>query len=368
MRKTILFCDNTLWGLLNFRGGVIRHFIESGYEVVLVAPKDKQANITAIPARVRYIPVELSRTGKNPISDWRYYQVLKAIYKAVKPDYIFHYTIKPNIYGTLAARAVGIRSSCMIAGLGHVYSEKGISNFVAQTMYKYAMQFPERVMVLNQANLDTLLERKVVTEEKLLLLKGGEGVDLTKFTPSPMPSNRQPVFLMLCRLLYEKGYAEYVAAAEALQGQAEFRIMGSIDSHPSAVSRSVIEADAARGKIKYINFSPDTLPQMVQADCIVLPSYHEGLSRVLMEGLAIGRPIITTDIPGCRETVNNGINGLLCAPRNASSLIEAMRQFITLPSEQRIEMGRQSRKRAEQMFDIQKVFTLYSQIIESNVL
>lgn len=363
--KKILFSDNTLWGLLNFRGGVIRHFADRGCEVVLVAPQDPMCDLAVLPQGVKYLPVTLNRTGTNPLADLKYYRELRRIYKAEKPDYIFHYTIKPNIYGTLAAWAVGIRSSCMIAGLGHVYSEKGIGNFIAQMMYKYAMRFPERVMVLNRVNYDTLSERKLVRSEKLLWLEGGEGVDLSKFTALPMPDSEKPVFLMICRLLYEKGYAEYVAAAEKLKGQADFRIMGPIDSHPAAVPRSVVEADAARGVIRYIEYSPDVVLQIAAADCVVLPSYHEGLSRVLMEGLAIGRPIITTDIPGCRETVDDGINGFLCRSKDAESLAAAFGRFIELSADARARMGARSRELAERVFDEQSVIQTYLKLTAS---
>lgn len=363
--KKILFSDNTLWGLLNFRRGVIECMIRSGFEVVLVAPTDPMCDLEDLPSGAKYISVELSRTGTNVFADLAYFKALRRIYKAVRPDYIFHYTIKPNIYGTLAAKSLGIRSSAMIAGLGHVYSENGIGAKVARAMYKYAMRYPQKVMVLNRANYDTLLARKVVSKSKLVWLEGGEGIDLSKFGPQPMPSNERPVFLMICRLLYEKGYAEYVAAAEALRGQAEFRIMGPVDSHPSAVGRATVEADVQRGVLTYIGFSPDVLSQVAQADCIVLPSYHEGLSRVLMEALAFGRPIVASDIAGCRETVRDGANGFLCAPKDAASLTEACRRFLALSPEQRARMSNQSRKLAERVFDEQSVIQTYLELTAS---
>lgn len=355
----VLFSDNTLWGLLNFRRGVIQRMLDRGFEVVLVAPTDGMCDLTNVPNGAKYLPIELSRTGTNPLADWGYYKALKRIYKAERPDYIFHYTIKPNIYGTLAAKSLGIRSSAMVAGLGHVYTQGGIGNAIARSLYKRSMRYPEKVMVLNKANYDTLLERKVVMRDQLLWLEGGEGIDLSAFTPQPMPSNERPVFLMICRLLYEKGYAEYVAAAEALQGQAEFRIMGPIDSHPSAVTRATVEADVQRGVLKYIEFSPDVQSQIRAADCIVLPSYHEGLSRVLIEALALGRPIVATDIAGCSETVQEGQNGFLCVPKDATSLTQALQKMIDLTPEQCAEMASQSRTLAEQVFDERSVIKAY---------
>ena len=361
----LLFSDNTLWGLLNFRGGVIRHFIKEGYRIILVAPQDSMADLTLIPNEVKYIPVKLNRTGTNPFSDFQYYKVLRQIYKREKPDYIFHYTIKPNIYGTLAAHGLVICSSAMIPGLGHVYTEKSIGNMIARIMYKFAMRYPQKVLVLNKVNYDILVHRKVVAPEKLLWLKGGEGVDLSKYKSTPPPRNKRPVFLMIARLLYEKGYAEYIEAAKVLKEQAEFRVMGPIDSHPTAVKRETIDNDVANGIIRYIEFSLDVVSQIEAADCVVLPSFYgEGLSRVLMEGLAMARSIIASDIPGCRETVQSGINGYLCAPKDAQSLIEVCKKFIALSPEQRKRMGIESRILAEKQFDEQLVIKQYQRILK----
>lgn len=360
----IIFSDNTLWGLLNFRGSVIRSFAQQGHEILLVAPQDKMCDLSALPSSVRYQPIVMDRTGMNPWHDYQYYRTLYRLYKKEAPDYIFHYTIKPNIYGSIAAHRLGIRSSCMIAGLGHVYIRGGLGNRIARSMYRYAMRYPERVMVLNQSNYETLLAHHVVSAAQLLWLRGGEGVDTTRFQPLPMPQHERPVFLMICRLLYEKGYKEYVAAAESLRGQAEFRIMGPIDTHPSAVPQSVVEADVARGLIRYIPYSPDVASQIGDADCIVLPSYYgEGMSRVLMEGLAMGRPIITTDIAGCRETVTEGRNGYLCTPKNASSLTQAIAQIIHLSLGERLQMGKTSRQIAEEVFDVQTTIHIYQSIL-----
>ena len=359
----IVFSDNTLWGLLNFRGGVIRSFAEQGYDVVLIAPQDKMCDMSDLPSTVRYLPITMDRTGMNPWHDYLYYRTLYRLYRQEAPDYIFHYTIKPNIYGSIAAHRLGIRSSCMIAGLGHVYTSGGIGNCIARGMYRYAMRYPEHVMVLNRSNYETLLTHHVVSSSQLLWLPGGEGVDTTRFQPLPMPHHERPVFLMICRLLYEKGYKEYVSAAEALRGQAEFRIMGPIDTHPSAVPREIVEQDVRRGVIRHIEYSPDVASQVADADCIVLPSYHEGMSRVLMEALAFGRPIITTDIAGCRETVTEGQNGYLCTPKDVSSLTQAMAQIIHLSLEKRLQMGKTSRQIAEEVFDMQTTIHIYQSIL-----
>jgi len=354
----IIFSDNTLWGLLNFRGAIVERLLADGHQVVLVAPADESC-MGDIPSGAHFVAVELSRTGTNPHADLKYMRALRRIYKAERPDYIFHFTIKPNIYGTLAARSLGIRSTAMVAGLGHVYTKKCGVNLVARTIYRLALPLAEHVLVLNAANRDTLTERRVVRPEKLILLPGGEGLDLEVYAPLPMPAKDKPVFLMICRLLYEKGYAEYVAAAELMRGEAEFRIMGPLDSHPSAVQRETLEDDVRHGTILYIDYSPDVAAQIADADCVVLPSYGEGLSRVLMEGAAMGRPLIATDIAGCREAVDDGVNGYLVAPKSTAELVAAFRRFVALCADEKIRMGATSRHKAEQQFGVERVYKVY---------
>ena len=352
--------------IINFRGDVIEHFVRMKYEVVLVAPPCSADIIPPYSKEVRIIEVSLDAKGTNPFSDIKYYLALKKIYKSEKPDYIFHFTIKPNIYGTLAANSLNIPNSAVIAGLGHVYTQDGISNSLARTMYKYAMQYPQKILTLNTDNYNVLINRKVATPSKLILMKGGEGVNLNQFSPLAMPNNEKPVFLMVTRLLYEKGYSEYVAAANRLKDRAEFRIMGSLDAHPSAVCRDVVAKDVKSGAIKYIEFSTKVIEQIVMADCIVLPSYAEGLSRALMEALACARPVIASDIAGCRETVDIGVNGFLCKPKDVESLEQACIKFIELTPQQRVDMSMCSRKKAENEFSVDKAIAVYQDIINEN--
>lgn len=365
----ILFSDNSLWGLLNFRGGIIRHFVSKGYEVILVAPLDNEGMQMKIPERVKYIPICVNRSGRNPISDIKYFYDVVNIYKRERPDYIFHYTIKPNIYGTIAARILKIRSSAMIAGLGYAFAEKTLSAFIARAMYKYSLRYAEYVFVLNENNYKVLIDGRITSDSKVIWLKGGEGVDLNKFCFNDTRNNvSMPRFLMVSRLLYDKGYSEFVAAANKLKSYAKFVVMGAIDSRPSAVPLDVIKYDVAHNNIEYIAFSPNVISQMEQADCIVLPSYYsEGLSRVLMEACAIGRPIICSDIPGCKETVENGVNGFICHAKDSQSLIECCEKFIALSQKERREMGQAGRLRAEDIFDERIVIDEYDKILSNNI-
>lgn len=362
----VLFCDNSLRELLIFRGKIINDYVEGGKEVVLVAPK----TLESIPLGdcIRYIPVELNRSGMNPFEDWRYFSDLYRIYKTEQPDYIFHYTIKPNIYGTLAARWNRIPSSAMIAGLGYVFYKRNFACWFARKLYKYALKFSDKVLVLNAANKELLLRRKMVAPAKLLHLKGGEGVDLKHFCACQQNDNhRNIVFLMIARLLYDKGYEEYVQTAEVLRSECsevEFQLLGGVDvSYPRHVPEERVRQDIEAGYIRYWGYCPDVAAKIQGADCIVLPSfYNEGLSRVLMEALAMGKPVITTNIPGCKEAVEEGKNGFLAQPQNAESLIVAVKKFLALSREERREMGVYSRTKAEQEFDIVDVVKVYRQI------
>lgn len=177
--KKILFSDNSLRDLINFRGDVINSYADDGFEVVLVAPKTCEYQPTR--PNIRYIPIELSRSGMNPLAELKYLRTLFNIYRKERPDYIFHYTIKPNIYGSMAAKMCGIPSTAMIAGLGYVFTNKGIGSAVARMLYRFAMRFPEHILVLNAYNKELVLEKRIGSSGQVILLPGGEGVNLRHF-------------------------------------------------------------------------------------------------------------------------------------------------------------------------------------------
>lgn len=368
----LLFCDNTIWGVVNFRGSILQYFYECGHEILLVAPTDDTTEMkTKIPPYVRFIPIKLNRTTRNPLEDLRYMLQLTQIYKQEHPDWIFHYTIKPNIYGSIAAKLAGIRSVAMITGLGYAFSQRGMTGLIAKVLYRFALRFAVKVFVLNASNQNFLLQSKLVKEENLVLLKGGEGVDTQRVLEAPSLSSKiPPKFLMVARVLYDKGYREFVEAAASLKKEgveAEFCLLGPIDeSYPNSVSQTTVDEDVKLGYIQYLGFSRDPLSILEMTGVVVvLPSsYNEGMNRSLMEACALGKPIITTDIPGCREIVEEGGNGFLVPSRNSAKLAEAMRRYIKLDLSQQIEMGHQSRRIAEEKLDIRYVIDEYEKIIQ----
>ena len=359
----VLFSDNTLWGLLKFRRDVILHCLSCGYEVVLVAPFDRLEGKEALPQGVKYVPIKMDRTSVNPFKDLLYCIRLFKIYYSERPDYIFHYTIKPNVYGSIVAKVLKIPSCAIIAGLGHVFTNSNISSRIARTLYRFALRYPIKVFVLNKSNEQILLNKNFIQKNRLVLLSGGEGVNLSIYRQQPYPHNDKIRFLMVARILYDKGYREYVEVAKSLHDQADFYIMGALDFNPSGVPKMIVEQDIKNGYIKHIKFSDDVIDHMKFADCIVLPSYHEGLSRVLMEALALGRPIICSDISGCRETVNDGVNGFLCQPKSVDSLKSVCVKFLSLSYEDRALMGVKGRRLAEQVFDNKFVVEKYDALL-----
>ncbi|MCM1429760.1 MAG: glycosyltransferase family 4 protein [Clostridium sp.] len=370
-RPKVLFCDNSLRELVNFRLPVMQSYIRGGWDVIAVAPQNREC--PDLGPHFRYYPVKLSRGGTNPFSDFRYFLQLLRIYRNERPDYIYHYTIKPNIYGTLASYILKIRCSAMIAGLGYVFTATNFGALVGRQLYRMAMRSTEHVIVLNQHNLELLRDKKIVAADKLILLPGGEGVDLEKFRTEDAQRNDaqrndgRSKFLMIARVLYEKGYQEYVDAAAEIRRrhpECEFYLLGDLDpAFPHHVPRSVLDHDVDRGAIIYLGYCSDVVDVMKGADCIVHPSfYNEGMSRVLMEALALQKPVITTRIPGCQDLVEENVTGILCKPQDTQSLVEAIETFLKLNAEKRRGMGRAGRKLAERRFDIRRVIDIYHKI------
>ena len=360
MKKTIVFSDNSLWGCLNFRGYIINKFIEQGYQVVVVAPNESFVKVD-IPANIIYESIKMERTGYNPIKDIVYMLHLHRIYRHYRPNIIFHYTIKPNIYGTFAAKMIGIPSVTMVTGLGYVFANRGIINDLIKKIYKIALGCSSYVMFLNKDNYNLMLNHKMVRTSNSILLKGGEGIEVSKFSLMSIDNETKPVFLMVARVLYDKGYAEFVEAARS-NPTARFQLIGALDINPRAVPADIINNE---NSIEYLGFMPreQVFEYIKKCSCIVLPSYHEGMSITLVEAIAMGKPVICTDIAGCRETVEHGKNGYLVPLRDGKALSLACKKFISLSSAQKEKMAYYSRKKAELQFDVEKVWKIYRDII-----
>ena len=368
-KKKILFVNNTLWSLLNFRGHVITSLVADGYEVVIATPPAGSDELEVkLPEGVRFVPVSLDRCGHNPLSDIAYALSLYRIYRRERPDYIFHYTIKPNIYGTLAAKRLGIPCTAVIAGLGYALVGQGFVSRVARTLYRVAVRRADHLLVLNKMNYDYVLRHKFTTPARLILLEGGEGIDLNQYpygdtTPAPT------TFLMVARVLKDKGYDEFVQAAKIVKQvvpDASFQLLGPVDtSNPAHVTPEELHRDIDAGYIEYLGTTNDVQSVVRRPGVVVvLPSYHEGMSRSLMEACAMGRPIITTDIPGCRETVDEGRSGFLVPVKDSRALADAMLRYIRLDDATKQSFCAAARERAERIFDVSIVIKAYKKILQ----
>jgi glycosyltransferase involved in cell wall biosynthesis len=372
MAMKVLIALNSAWNLLNFRSGLIKALVEEGHTVVLAAPADE--HVPALVALgVRFVDVPMHTHGTNPLTDLALLWCFVRQLQRERPDVLLAYTAKPNVYGSLAARWMGLPVVNNIAGLGSVFIKGGWLAEVLKSLYRLALARSHRVFFQNPDDLQLFLAHSLVAREQTALLPGS-GVNLQKFRPAPLPclqstrpgrsaEHRRFVFLLVARMLKDKGVEEYVQAArclKALHPQVECALLGYVDGdNPTAISAVQMQAWVKEGVVSYWGTSTDVCIQLAQADCVVLPSYREGTPRTLLEAAAMARPLVATDVPGCREVVRDGLNGLLCQPRDSQDLLKQMTRMLAMPDAQLQQMGQSSRQWVVQRFDEQLVIDQY---------
>lgn len=366
----IIICINTAWNLVNFRSGLINAFIVAGHEVVAVAPQDEYA-ASLDGLGCRYVPLPMDNGGTRPVQDalllWRFWR----LFRQERPDMYLGYTVKPNVYGSLAAHWLGIPVINNIAGLGAVFIKGGWLVRVVQGLYRTALGRSAKVFFQNSDDCRMFVQSGLVRPEATELLPGS-GIDLRRFQPLPLPctADRSAVrFLLIARMLRDKGVVEYVEAARLLKARwplAEFALLGFLDvQNPTAISRAEVDGWVAQGLVRYLGVSDDVRQQITQADCVVLPSYREGTPRTLLEAAAMGRPVVTTDAVGCREVVDDGVSGYLCQVRDTQDLADKMESILMMTSAEREVMGLRGRAKMEREFDEQLVIDKYLAAIAS---
>lgn len=357
----VVLAANSAWNVLNFRAGLIRALEAHDYGPVVVAPHDPAIEEELAELPIERVPIRIERSGLNPLADLRLLLAYRDILKHARAAAFLGFTIKPNIYGCLAARSLGIAALANISGLGTVFIKPGPLLLLVTWLYRIALGKAEVVFFQNPDDRQLFIDRRIVREDQARLLPGS-GVDLDRFSPVPLPPG--PVrFLMIARLLGDKGVREYAEAARIVRRDipdARFQLLGPLDhENRTAIALSELESWIAEGAIEYLGETNDVRPAISGATTAVLPSYREGLPRTLLEAAAMARPLIATDVPGCRELVDEGVNGYLCAERNANSLAEAMKAFAALPTEKREAMGRASRNKVEERFAESNVIAAY---------
>ncbi|WP_151086378.1 glycosyltransferase family 4 protein [Hymenobacter baengnokdamensis] len=358
---------NTSWNIWNFRRGLVKALRAAGHEVLAIAPPDAYSDRLESELGCRYVPIVMENKGTNPIKDAQLTRRFMRVYQQERPDVVLHFTIKPNIYGTLAARLAGVPSINNVSGLGTVFIVENLVSKVARGLYRLAFRYPHKVFFQNNDDRE-LFVRYGLIKPALTGLVPGSGVDLVRFKPEPAVEKApgEPfTFLMVARVLYEKGIVEYFAAAKQVQAamgadKVRFQLLGGLDEAGGVgVPRATFEQWLTEGHVAYLGTSDDVAAHLHRADCIVLPSYREGTPKTLLEAAACGKPLVTTDVPGCRETVQNGRNGYLCEVRSASDLADKLLTVAQLPAARLAALGAASRQLAEEKFDEQLVLRQY---------
>ena len=358
----IALSANDGWGIINFRRGLMAALQAAGYRIAVLAPDGPHSQaIRALGPD--FIPLPIDARGRSPSADLKTLAAYHRRLRALRPAAFLGFTIKPNIYGSMAAHLLGIPVINNITGLGAMFERKGLLNGLVASLYRLALRRSARVFFQNQDDHDLFVERGLVQPAQAGLLPGS-GVDLGHFSPVVGTDDGPFTFLLAARLLWAKGVGEYVEAARIVRAEradVRFRLLGPIEPNgPGAVPEAALRAWSEEGLIDYRGSASDVRPELAQAHCVVLPSYYrEGTPRILLEASSMAIPVIAADSVGCREAVRAGETGLLCEPRSAISLADAMLAIASMPAEDRRAMGQASRAYMERCFGEEVVHRAY---------
>ena len=370
MPKTIAIVTNSTWNIYNFRLGLIKRLKTEGYKVLVIAPVDEYIHYLNESYFTKHIPLKnLSPQSKNPFKDILLTWELFKIYKKERPNLILHYTIKPNIFGSIAAKMAKITSISTVTGLGYTFLSESFMNKVVKKLYKFAFEKISNIIFHNPDDQKLFIAKKIIRESQSIVIPGS-GVNTNYFRPLSVHSHREKfIFLFIGRLLYDKGIIEFVEAAKMLKAklpQVEFWVIGQAEAkNPSIVSKQDLLKWVEAQYIHYMGPTKDVRKFIRKVDAVVLPSYREGMPRAILEGMAMGKPIITTDTPGCRATVQD--NGFLVPAKNTEALAEAMLKLYQLDEIDYQVMSQKSRQIALDVFDEKLIIEQYFRIIKNLV-
>ena len=367
--KKILICSNYAWTIYNFRMPVIRELKKQGYIVEVLTQFDgyEQKIIKEVDKVDNLI---ISRKGINPLTDLvTFINILFSLYRS-RPDMLLLFTIKPVIYGSLAANFFRIPTIPTITGLGTVFIEENFLTKIVKSLYRLALSSVSLVFFQNTADKKLFIAERLV-KINVCRLSPGSGVDLDMFAPYKQPLNGSITFLLIARMLWDKGVGDFVEAAKIIKlkyPNTRFQLLGPLGvENRTAIAAKDIEKWQEEGFIEYLGETEDVISYMKEASCIVLPSYREGISRVLLEAAAVSRPLIASDVPGCREIIDDCVNGFLCEPRDSDDLSNKIERMLLLSHENRQIMGAKGRQKVEQEFDQDIVCKLYVDAINKVV-
>jgi glycosyltransferase involved in cell wall biosynthesis len=358
---------NTSWYLHNYRIATIRAFQQKGYQVLCLSPLDDySARLAKLPG-TQHLDLPMDNQGNNPARDLLLLLRFLRFYRREKPVAVFHFTIKNNVYGTLAAALAGCPAINNISGLGSAFIHSSWVSRVVRLLYRVSQPLAYRIFCQNAEDFALLTENRLVPADKLQRLPGS-GVDLERFRPLERNRPERPFrFLFLGRMLADKGLRELVQAQCELAGKydCELWLAGFSEArNNSAIPEAELQSWSGKHGVRWLGASDDPGTLIAQADCLVLPSYREGLPRSLLEAGAMAVPVIATDVAGCRDVVRDGHNGLLCQPRDVQSLAGAMRRMVELPASARAAMGRAGRETVEEHFSERIVLDQYCRVLD----
>lgn len=368
MKKKIIIVSNLSWNLYNFRLSLMKAMRDAGYEVIAMASHDRYSQ-KIIDEGFEFHDIKMNVQGINPIEDLKTTYEFYKLYNKISPDVVCQYTIKPNVYGSLVATFLKIKIINNTTGIGLHLSQKSFLGQILKFLYVIAFRKVDRVFFQNNDDLDFFINNKLVKDSQCDVLPGS-GVDIERFKPQMREKNKDIKFLLVARMIWEKGIAEYVQAAKEIKKtypNVEFAILGFLDvENPHAITKSQMDKWVEEGDINYLGYSDNVDEVIHTADCIVLPSYYpEGTPKILLESGSCGKPIITTDTVGCRNVVDDGVNGYLCEPRSWEDLKFKLEMFLNLDDEARLEMGKKSREKVVREFDDKIVINKYLDLLDS---
>ncbi len=364
-RQKIIFVSNTSWTIYKFRLNLLISLKALGFQIILVASFDETTK------KLRehgfdVITLNIDRKGVNPVRDLSFVFSLYRVYRKNRPDLIVHYTIKPNIYGTVAAKFSGIPSFAVTTGLGYVFINDSIISKIARFLYKFAFKFTYTAFFLNEDDRKIFIDNNIVSMDKTEILPG-EGLDCSYYRPNERRHSEMFRFLFIGRLIIDKGIYEFVEASKKIGKHSDTiqcAVLGGLDpDYPAGIKKAEIIQWEEEGIVRYLGTTDDIREILGEYDCVVLPSYREGLPRVLLEAASMAIPIVATDVPGCRDVVLDGYNGLLCKARNVDDLTDKMIAIYNLSWEDRRRMGENGRNHVLKNFDDSIILEKYLQVL-----
>ena len=364
-KKRLVLVSNTSWSLWNFRLELMRTLRESGFDVVTVAPKDDYSQYLEREFR-HYNLRNLDRKGANLFKDFKLFIEFIKLYGKIEPDLVINFTIKPNIYSSIAAKLLGIPSISVLSGLGYVFLRKSFLKNLVKALYWAAFKCNKYVVFLNKHDLQEL---KDITGTKGIVIPG-EGINPSFFSPNicKREEKKKFIFLFIGRFLKDKGIVELIEASKKLYNNNknfQLWLLGGVDrGNPASLKESDLEELRKLPFVKILPFTRDVRPYICSSDCVVLPSYREGLSRTLLEAMSMEKPIITTNVPGCKDLCFDGLNGFVVKPRDSEELYLVLKKMVELTPEKRMFMGKSGRKLILEKFSKQVVLKQYIELIE----